>query len=223
MSATDRPATHLDDPAGIVAARTLVDALESDRRALARDLHDDLGQILAALRLSAEALSAQLQSPAQQSLTDDILVLADEAVVRVRAIAHGLHPPQLDTLGLAAALEALCTLQSRGGTEVCLHVGSPVPRANAERELALYRIAQEAIGNALRHGAPQRVQVGLDSDGGQLQLSIADDGRGHDLAAPAGFGRRSMRERVALVGGRLDETSSASGTRIEARVPLDPA
>lgn len=201
----------------------LLDALESDRRALARDLHDDLGQILAALRLSAHALAAQLQSPAQQSLTDDILVLADEASIRVRAIAHGLHPPQLDPLGLAAALDALCILQSRGGVEVELLARPSLPRAAAARELALYRIAQEAIGNALRHAGARRVEVRLTAGGGEMRIAIEDDGRGFDVDAPPGFGRRSMRERATLAGGRLVESSSGSGSRIDASVPLGDA
>jgi signal transduction histidine kinase len=220
MPTPDRP-----DVAPSAATAALLDALENDRRALARDLHDDLGQILAALRLSAHALAAQLQSPIQQSLTDDILVLADEAVVRVRAIAHGLHPPQLDTLGLAAALEALCTLQSRGAVEVALQAQATLPRATPARELALYRIAQEAIGNALRHAGARRVQVDLhaDADADALRLRISDDGRGFDVDAAPGFGRRSMRERATLAGGRLEETSSGSGTQVAARVPLGDA
>ncbi|AER55260.1 sensor histidine kinase [Pseudoxanthomonas spadix] len=194
---------------------------EAERARIARDLHDELGQLLTALRLSASALAQTLQDPAQQDLACDVLALAQDALERIRRLARGLHPPQLDSFGLVAALQALCEdLSRRGPARLQLTLATPVPRAAAEVELAAYRIAQEAISNALRHGQATHVRLHLSVEASLLQLQIDDDGRGHDIDAAPGFGRLAMRERATALGGTLQETAAATGTCLIARLPL---
>jgi signal transduction histidine kinase len=209
-------------PAGAsLPTRALLAAQEAERARIARDLHDEVGQLLTALRLSASALAETLQDPKQQDLACDVLALADHALARIRGVAHGLRPPQLDSLGLVAALQALCEgFSQRGQVQLQLTLAAEVPRASADVELAAYRIAQEALTNALRHGRPTRLALRLSVEQGALQLQVDDDGRGHDTAATPGFGRLAMRERANAVHGALYETSSSTGTRIVAMLPL---
>ncbi len=198
-----------------------MDRIDAERRALARDLHDDLGQILSALRMSARTLSEALGEDPRETLADDVVVLTEAALARVRAVAHGLHPPLLASHGLPAALQGLADGVPRGDVDVRFDADADLPRATPEAEIAAYRIAQEALGNALRHAGARCVRLELFHQGDMLVLSIADDGHGHDLSMAPGFGRTAMRERAALVQLGFDEVSSPSGTRIVLRLPLD--
>ncbi|MEF3083558.1 histidine kinase [Luteimonas sp. SMYT11W] len=200
-----------------------MDRIDAERRALARDLHDDLGQILSALRMSARTLSQALGDDPRETLADDVVVLAEAALARVRAVSHGLHPPALASHGLPAALQGLADGVPRGEVDVRFDADVALPRALPGAEIAAYRIAQEALANALRHAGARCVRLDLFRQDDVLVLSIADDGRGHDLAAAPGFGRTAMRERAALARLRFDETSSPSGTRIVLQLPLDAA
>ena len=214
-------------------AREWLDAQEAERRRIARDLHDDLGQLVLALRMDALALAAQLHDPRHKASAEALAQLAKDTLARVRGLARQLRPPQLDTLGLVPALQALCAdLDRHGPVRITLEAGPAPHRADPAIELAAYRIAQEALGNALRHAHARHVRVelewndphghGNDDDGtvAQLRLQINDDGHGHDPDAAPGLGRLSMRERAALAGGVLEETSSPAGTRIRACLPL---
>ncbi|VXC08755.1 conserved hypothetical protein [Luteimonas sp. 9C] len=196
-----------------------MDRLDAERRALARDLHDDLGQILGALRMSAHSLSASLVDDPRETLADDVVVLTDAALARVRAVAHGLHPPQLASHGLEAALRQLVDGVPLGEVDVRFESESGLPRPAPPVEIAAYRIAQEALANALRHAQARCVRIELQADGDALRLRITDDGRGHDLSAAHGFGRAAMRDRAALAGIDFDETASTGGTRITLRLP----
>lgn len=213
-----------DHPAPLLAALStgqLLAAQEAERARIARDLHDELGQLLTALHLSAGALAQAVQDPAQQDLACDVLALTEEALDQVRRLAHRLHPPQLEGLGLAAALQALCqTLSRHGATCVHFSLAAVVPRAAAEVELAAYRIAQEAISNALRHGQPTQVRLHLSVQEGLLQLQVEDDGHGYDIDAAPGFGRQAMRARAAALGGTVQESSARTGTCLIVRLPL---
>jgi len=198
-----------------------MDRLDADRRALARDLHDDLGQILSALRMSARTLSQALGEDPRETLADDVVVLADAALARVRAVSHGLHPPALAGHGLPVALQDLADGVPRGEVDVRFDADTDLPRPAPGTEAAAYRITQEALANALRHAGARCVRIDLFRQRDVLVLSIADDGTGHDLARAPGFGRMAMRERAALARLRLDEVSSPAGTRIVLQLPLD--
>ncbi|MCD9095541.1 histidine kinase [Luteimonas fraxinea] len=197
-----------------------MDRIDAERRALARDLHDDLGQILSALRLSAHALSGALVDDPRETLADDVVVLADAALARVRAVSHGLHPPLLASQGLAAALQGLADGIPLGEVEVRFEAESDLPRPTHAVEIAAYRIAQEALTNALRHAQARSVRIELRAERDALQLQIIDNGHGHDLDAASGFGRTAMRERAALASIDFAESASADGTRITLRLPL---
>ena len=197
-----------------------MDRIDAERRALARDLHDDVGQILTALRMSARTLSEALGEDPRETLADDVVVLAEAALARVRAVSHGLHPPLLASHGLPAALQGLADGVPRGEVDVRFDAGDGLPRPPPALELAAYRISQEALTNALRHAGARSVRLDLFCEDDTLVLSIADDGRGHDLSLAPGFGRAAMRERAALVGIGFDEVSSPSGSRVILRLPL---
>lgn len=217
MTASWRRPTSLPD----LPAQARLAAQDAERRAVARDLHDEIGQVLTALRLSASALAERLDDPALQDLASDILALSQEALSQVRNLARGLHPPQLEQLGLVAALQDLCERHSaRGPAVLVLHSVAPVPRARADVELTAYRIAQEAVTNALRHGAATRIQLHVSATDQRLCVQVDDNGSGHDTGAAPGFGRQAMRERTELLHGTLQETASPAGTRVIASLPL---
>ena len=207
-------------------AAQVISAGDEERAHIARELHDSTAQQLSALDFM---LTAALRDPAGAPLHDRLRLMhqvTTEALAEVRALSHNVHPRVLDDLGLAAALEFLAR-RTRETTRVSVHVTSDlrreVPLATAS---VVYRVAQEAVRNAVRHGAPEDVHLKVDSDGERVVLQVCDDGRGFDLDRVAGerrgMGLFVMRERAALVGGTLAITSrpGGGGTRVVAEVPL---
>jgi two-component system, NarL family, sensor kinase len=143
----------------------------------------------------------------------------------VRLLSITMHPRVLDDLGLPAALKHLAREMKRNG-EIEFHVDAPASTPMLAREHAsvLYRVAQEAVVNAVRHGGPSSVWIRLDVEGGDATLEVSDDGSGFDSTVvsrdAAGLGIFSMRERAALVGGSFELTSRpGAGTRVRATVP----
>ena len=201
-------------------------ALE-ERQRLARDLHDSATQSLYSARLHAEAalrLLASGDSATAAGYVREVKDAARDALAEMRLLIHELRPPVLEAQGLAAALRLrLEAVEGRAGLATEL-VAEP---ESAERlpialEQELYRVAQEALNNALKHGKPSRIAVRLRRMDGAVSLEIADDGAGFDVAAWAdgGLGLRGMCERVARLGGRLDvESAPGRGTRVRAEVP----
>jgi len=139
----------------------------------------------------------------------------------LRGLIRELRPAALDELGLAAAIEGLATRASdRPQIDVAAEVRLPSIRYAPELETALYRIIQESVSNAVRHAGATRVQISLDEHQGVLSARVQDDGHGFDPATPVdGFGLTGMRERVALLHGDLEITSSPGGTTIVAAIP----
>ncbi|TAA28652.1 sensor histidine kinase [Pseudoxanthomonas winnipegensis] len=213
----------MHDPAQDPAFRdALIAVQDAERARIAGELHDELGQLLTSLRLSLAELSASLALPEQQDLACDLEALSAQALHVVRGMSHALHPPLLQRAGLAAALEAMCERQdARGAVRCTLQVPAGLPRLPDALELAVYRIAQEALGNALRHARATQIEVSLLVRARTLQLTVRDDGAGYDVDAPAGFGRRGMQARAAQHAGQLHERSDAQGTCVRASFPLD--
>jgi len=215
----DRPSTN-----GLASVR------EDERRRLARDLHDGPAQTLAAALFGVDlAVSALDRAPAKAR--EELLAaraLVRDALDDVRALMTGLRPRLLEERGLVVALNALAAMPPLWGTEVLVEtqgIGTE-ERLPAEIELALFRIAQEAVSNARRHGAASRAQVSLTVKRGAAGLLIVDDGRGF-LCEPGipwalrGEGLPGMRERAELLGGTLRvESAPGAGTRIEVTLPL---
>lgn len=210
------------------AHHRLVEAQEQERARLAREIHDDLGQRLAALKLHLDLM--QRDPGVGPQVVERLSMLstsAAEVAAVVRGLGHALHPGVLERLGLRGALEALCAQQrSAGGVQVRMQPAvaraEPVVRTG-EAALGLYRVAQEALANAIRHGQAQRIDVGLEIHGNVARLSVHDDGVGMVLrggASSSGLGLSNMRERMHLVGGtlRIDSTPG-HGTTVEATVP----
>ena len=206
--------------------REILEVSERERRRIGRDLHDGLGQRLTALELCAQGLVETVSSlsvPAGQSLRTLAKHLR-EAVAQTRQLSHGLSPVSLEAGGLVHALlelaestSALTQVQcqfSRSGIET-----SPNPSAASH----LYRIAQEAVANALKHGQPRRILISLCQKRDRLVMEVFDDGKGFLLSTGSGpgLGLRVMRYRASLFGGELQvKTSPGRGTRITCTAPL---
>jgi signal transduction histidine kinase len=207
--------------------RRTLRAAEEERRRWARELHDETLQALGGLRvvLSSARRSNDLQ--ALHAALDDAVGQLGVEIANLRSLITELRPAALDELGLGAALEALFErVQSTHGLEVEATVklahkgGIGRPRLDSDVETTIYRVVQESLTNAARHGHAQRVTVEVSERGEEIRLSVRDDGVGFDPAVPvAGFGLTGMRERVALAGGHLDIVSSSAGTTIDVAVP----
>ncbi|HRJ47424.1 MAG TPA: PAS domain S-box protein [Opitutaceae bacterium] len=206
--------------------RRIIEAQESERRHVARELHDSVSQVLASVRYRLHALKPGLpEANRQQAAMVEAMV--DRALGEVRRISHGLRPSELDDLGLAAALRALIVdFNARTKTTARLHGSAAVPRLPANVKEAIYRIVQEALTNVERHARARRVVLRVTMAGRHVRVSVRDDGRGFSpatkgLARGSGLGLRHMRERAELAGGSLTlEARRGGGTEIIARIPL---
>jgi signal transduction histidine kinase len=202
----------------------LLESQESERRRVARELHDDVNQGLALLTIEMELLaSSPPESPAAVACQLRELGAGLKALSSsVHGLSHRLHPSKLEQLGLVAAVRDLCREIGQGhGLEVKFtHSPDPGPLP-PDAALCLYRIAQEALRNVVKHSAARHAAVGLDASDQQVRLQITDDGSGFDPAVARGLGLVSMRERLNLVGGRLTiDSRPAAGTRIDVVVPI---
>jgi signal transduction histidine kinase len=203
---------------------SLVSAREEERRRLRRDLHDGLGPTLASLGLRLEAARNLLRRDPERAdaLLAETAEQMYEAIADIRRLVYELRPPALDELGLEGALRQLALRQA--GTRVRVETESALPALPAAVEVAAYRIVQEALSNAVRHGQARDCAIRLALRDGGLELSILDDGRGLPEAIVAGVGLRSMRERAAELGGSLALSRPENGgTEARARLPLGPA
>jgi len=206
-------------------ARRVVLAQEEERRRVSRELHDDAGQALIALKISLELLVSEADSESMRSNLSEAIDLVDQTRERIRLLAQGLRPPVLDALGLDATLQELCAdFSKRTGLEV-RYDGSPIPDLSDDAEICLYRVAQEALTNAAVHAAATKVQVTLQAASGRITLTVEDDGRGIEMADVGdafGSGLLGMRERLDSLLGQLEiEAIPHSGTRLTAALSLD--
>ncbi len=198
---------------------------EDERRAISRELHDDIGQSVTAMKLAAGSALVETDALRRRDDLEDIAMLADTTIERLRDISVLLRPPQLDALGLEAALRAhAARLLRNAGLQAEVEIATLTRRPAREVEQACFRIAQEALTNVVRHARASRVALRLHEDAGALCLDVGDDGVGFPAGTPKGLGLVIMRERAQSVGGHLDATSSQTGgTRIQARLPYDVA
>ena len=202
-------------------------AAEGERQRWARELHDDTLQSLSALRFG---LSAARRSDAEEALRNAVgqaVEQIEETIANLRALISDLRPAALDELGLQAALETLAERSARHGVEVDLSVelayeqGAASTRLAIELETALYRIVQEALTNASKHGEADRAVVEIHEDPTVVSLLVRDNGAGFDEQSKGtGFGLLGMRERAALLDGELRiDCPRAGGTEVRARIP----
>jgi PAS domain S-box-containing protein len=207
---------------------SVVEAREEERRRIARELHDELGQRLTALKIDLAALAAAAALPAHDERLATMLATLDDTVASVRRIASDLRPLMLDDLGLAAAIEWLARETSRRmGIEVRARLPVREPAIDERTAIALYRTVQEALTNVARHAAARSAEIELRVDGGEVVLTVADNGRGLDdgaLQRPGSFGLLGLRERAGMLAGTLDvRARPGGGTLLTMRVPIRPS
>jgi PAS domain S-box-containing protein len=199
-------------------------AREEERKRIARELHDELGQQLTALRMRASTLRMRFgpENPELARQIQDLLSLADDTMQVMRSVVTSLRPAALDA-GIAAALEWLVAEFSRGAQMAySLSVPDDMPPLSEDRAIALFRIVQEALTNVARHARAQHVHVTLARIDEDCLLEVRDDGRGFDPVATRkrSFGLAGMKERMLMLGGKIDIASApGKGTRINVRMP----
>jgi signal transduction histidine kinase len=206
------------------ALRRVVEAQELERRRLARELHDEMGQALTSILLGLKALEERTGDEASRAATQELRELVVSTLQDVRRLAVELRPTALDDFGLVAALERLtASFGEQTGISVDFETALADERLPEEVETALYRIVQESLTNVVKHARARRVSILLARKEGSVKAVVEDDGRGFDPAEQAGdgFGLVGMSERLALLGGRLEVESDAdAGTTIAAEVPV---
>ena len=196
---------------------------DEERRRIGRELHDSTGQVLAALEMDLARLKdcARALDAPERALLEESLRLARQCSTEIRTASYLLHPPLLDELGLVSALRWLADgLRQRGGLEVRLELPQSTPRLRSEEELALFRVAQEALTNVQRHAGSAWAAVRLAVLPDSIALEIEDAGRGIAVrGAVFGVGLAGMRERIRQMGGSFAVESTAAGTCIRVAVP----
>ncbi len=210
----------------LMSARIL-ELQDLERRRIARELHDSVGQYLAGLKINLSQMDPGANGDGAKLIRETI-GLTDCAIQEVRTISHLLHPPLLEELGfLSAARWYVDEYGKRSQVKVSLLVNEPIERLPRDVEIALFRVLQEALTNVYRHAAAQSVDVRIWCNDGHVRLTVTDDGMGipeeilakfRGGAAP-GIGLAGMRERLAEFGGVLNVESSSGGAVVEAVIP----
>lgn len=227
----------LSDFAARLAARTdelrrlsglMVRQHEAERRRLSRDLHDETAQTMSAVKMEIGMLREGAE-PNTIGRLDHVLHLVDGGIRGIRRVMNDLRPALLDDLGLMPAIESLASdIRERGGLVVEVELPESVPRLAPDAELALFRAAQEALANVVRHAAATRVTMQVCVNPSALQLIIADDGRG--LPASGGndesvahLGLAGMRERIAALDGKISiAPAKPHGVVVSVELPITP-
>lgn len=205
----------------------LMTAQEEERRTVARELHDEVGQALTAVQVELTVAERRLKATPQATCLSDARAITHSALQVVRDMSQLLHPAVLDDLGLAAAIDWQArTFEARHAIRVAVSQRELADRLPREVEVAAYRIVQEALTNVSRHSGAANCQVTLTSSEGALAIVVEDDGAGFDASDAAvarrGLGLVGMRERAALLGGDVRlESAPGGGARVTARLPLE--
>jgi signal transduction histidine kinase len=203
-------------------SRRLLEQQEHERGALARELHDQLGQSLVAVSLNLEAIKGEL-SPASSARVPESVRAIEKMIEQVQTLAFELRPSMLDEFGLVGALRLLVARHGERARVRARFTATPTEaRAPIEIETACFRIAQEALINVARHARARHVEVTLTAEDDALELTVRDDGVGFSVdRLRTGPGLVGMGERAELAGGRLDiESAPGAGTTLRARFPL---
>ena len=207
-------------------AQHLQTSVEAERHAIAREIHDEVGGSLTALKFDLDWIRRHAQDPQLQVRASSALDTVSSALQVSQRIMQNLRPAILEQ-GLVAALQWLCgSFEKRTGVTCSFSAGRELPALPSGVPLVVYRTAQEALTNISKHAAATRVQVDLSLSEGVLSLEVSDNGRGMsdtDLAKARSFGIRGLHERASHVGGWVDLSSSAGGTSLIVSVPLAAA
>jgi signal transduction histidine kinase len=203
----------------------LMQIQDAERRRVARDVHDGLGQYLVGVKMGVDQLGRRLsQDPVCHESVADISMLLNRAINETRTISHLLHPPLLDEIGLGSALAAYGEgFAKRSGIVVSLDVASDLGRLDSDIETALFRVVQECLLNVHRHSNSSTASVSLRRDAGKIRLQIADEGVGMPATKESdgfGVGLLGIRERIRQLDGKLEISSlEGKGTAVVATVP----
>jgi signal transduction histidine kinase len=205
----------------------LLSLQDFERRRIARELHDSLGQYLVGLKLNAHMLR---QSPEREELWSEADKLMEQCISEVRTLSYLLHPPTMDAAGFASAARWYVEgYGQRSGLQVTLDAPADLGRLADSIELALFRVLQEALTNVHRHSGASAAEVVVRQDAEQVVLEVRDNGRGiptellshfHTTGAGAGVGIAGIRERVRELAGRLTLESDSNGTLVRVAIPL---
>jgi signal transduction histidine kinase len=209
--------------------REIIEISNREQQRIGSDLHDGLGQDLTGIALMLRGVVAQLRTEGSAARLDieDVIALVNHAIESTRTLARGLSPVSAERGGLTAALQALAARASeRYAMRVRYRPGFHTPPKLSEAHAThLYRIAQEALTNAVRHSRASEVTIGLEVSGEELQLRVDDTGRGFTHAPPdgdTGLGLKIMRYRAEILGGDLViETCANGGASVRCTCPLE--
>jgi signal transduction histidine kinase len=201
---------------------------DEERRRIAREIHDGLGQELAAAKMILDGILAKDKAPPLQQASVEASQLVDRAIQQVRTISHLLHPPLLDEVGLVSALRwFLEGLSQRSGIEIQLKVQpKTLGRLKSEVETAIFRIVQEALTNMFRHSGARHGCIAVAAENGNVMVTVSDDGKGIDddvaqfRPESVGVGIGGMRQRVTELGGTLRLVNGNPGTVVEVVIPV---
>jgi signal transduction histidine kinase len=212
-------------------SQQLLNVQENERRRIALELHDQIGQTLTAVKINLQTIQRTPEAASMGDRLEKSITIVERAVGQVRSLSLALRPSMLDDLGLPAALRWFVDRQAQqGGFDVDFQVDDFEERLDPNIETACFRVAQEALTNIMRHAEAGMVQVRVSNFGGEMQMLVEDDGVGFDVPAAlerAGLGESlgilGMRERVQLLGGKLELKSwPGKGTKLLARFPITP-
>jgi two-component system NarL family sensor kinase len=209
----------------------IVERLEVERQRLGRELHTGVGQALAATRLQLELIGKDpvAMSPPVRDALDRIAVLTEQALAQVRSVSHRLHPPEWQRLTLKEALQQLwATSGVPQGFDAAFTIADLPEEPSYPLKILLYRSAQEAISNLIRHSGATRVTLTLTAENDRFLLRFMDNGKGFDSArvlggpphVAAGLGLRSLRDQIEALGGQFLIHSDSNGTTLEVSVPM---
>jgi signal transduction histidine kinase len=206
----------------------LLNVQDEERRRIARELHDGLGQYLAAAKITLDTLI--ISRPECESFLDEVAKLIDHAITETRTLSHLLHPPLLDATGFASAASWYVEgFGKRSGVAASLSLPEKLGRLPTSVETALFRIMQEALTNVHRHSESHKVEITLSTDAGAATLLIKDFGKGipketleqfMKSGTNVGVGLAGIRERVQELGGTLEIQSNKKGTTLKASIPV---
>ena len=206
----------------------VVSAQEEERHRLSRELHDEAGQALTALKISLDLIQSDLpvEAGSLRQRLGEAVGLTETTMEQIRLLAYGLRPPALDAVGLSYTLEGLCRDFAERTQLSIDYAGAELPVLPEAANICLYRFLQEALTNVAKHAHANQVRAMLYCDAEMVSLAVEDDGQGFEVQArmSAGIGLLGMQERIELLGGRLEiESRPGQGTRLTAHIPLQKA
>jgi len=203
---------------------------DQERRRIARELHDSLGQYLAGLKIALEMLNHATSAEKKSALFVECNEIIEKSIAETRTLSHLLHPPLLDEAGFASAASWFVTgFSQRSGISVSLELPDDLPRLSEAVEIALFRVLQESLTNVHRHSQARSAGIKVEVDAEEISIEVTDTGCGmpeHILqqlrgdGTKLGIGLAGMRERIHELGGTFDVASNEDGTTVRAAVPL---